>query len=62
MAAPVNITVRVSKDKSIHYLKALIESITELHDLVPEWSRLEADKELEGIWNRLNDLIEVVEE
>ena len=56
------VNVNVNRDKLIDELPKLLSDVKELHDLVPEWSSLEADELAQNIFDRISGLISVKSE
>lgn len=57
MAKGMKIEATLTLDESIHKLQDLCNEIRQLSDLVPEWSRLEAEQHEEEIQDILFELI-----
>lgn len=55
----VSLTASVNIDKTINELKEILEDVSELQDLVPEWNNIEAEQLTDSIYKRLSKLIEV---
>ena len=55
----VTVSVKVNKHKSISILNELISEVSAMKDLIPEWSKLEADKIEMSIYKKLESLIYV---
>lgn len=53
------ITVNIDREKAVEDLPELINNISELSELIPEWNRIEAKKLEEKIYKQISQLIHV---